>query len=1158
MTPHQHWFTSYSPHVVPIRLADHTIIYSAGIGSVEFQPMIGGIPNTPVVFHEVLHVPKLASNLLSILYLTRLKGYRVVIENDQLEFFNSNDLHFTATVNDHNVGYLNGHVLIPQSANAASTCPLDLTLWHRRCSHLNFADLKHMHLHKSVLGMSLDSQSPPDPICEPCILGKQHRHNIPKTASRKSSLLALVHTDLKGPLPVQTQQGYQYWQPFVDDKSRFITLAFLKCKSEAFDAFKQYKAFAEKKLGKQIQMSRDDKGGEFISKEFNQFCADNGILRQHTEPNEPHQNGVAEKANQDIAHGTTALLVQAKLPPSFWAHAAATYVHTRNRTPTSALNGDTPYFHWKGKKPDISYFRVFGCLAYVLIPKEKRKALQPHSKKCIFIGYPDGVKAWKFWDPVEKKVIISSHAVFDERCFPGNSTTIIDLVSLPPTPSTPSTSTPEVVFHQGGDENNHDEAPSPVLAANDPIPPVDPIPDIALDPTPASAPSSAPASPPSAPRPNLPSSSQPIVEPKHCNPPHASCPQTSLNENILSHKNSPPPASIHTPSPSPDPLLMSPPPLHPPQPLSPVPESNTDDELLLRDNEDDDELEYLDQVRMAMESLFNDHTVDHLTFDQAVEYAFTSSQHAFKSATHWNEPNSYQEAMQRSEEERDHWHKAALDEIQSLIENGTFELVQLPPNRKAIGSRWVFKVKRKADGSIERHKARLVAKGYAQHPGFDFTETFAPTPKWASLRAILALAAFHDLHLESVDISSAFLNGELEEEVYMQQPEGFIEKGKDWYWLLKKSLYGLKQAPRCWHKKLNQALEEMGFNRIICEHSIWIYHRDDTRIIIPVFVDDMTIVSKSQAAIQKVKDELQSHFKLRDLGPTTWLLGVEITRNWEQHSISLSQHQYVLDLLERFKLSDCNTVSTPLDPSVKLSLSMCPQSSSDIEEMKSIPYLQAVGSLMYLAIATRPDIAYAVGVLARFNQNPSMQHWKAVKHVFRYLKGTLDYKLTYSPDPTSTELFTTFSDADHAGNPDNGRSTSGYVVKMGTGAISWSSKLQGIVALSTTEAEYVAATTASQEILWLRNLFHELGYSLSSPSTLFIDNQSALAVAKNPEHHGRMKHLDPRFYWLRNEVEKGTITPIHVRTDAMVADIMTKALGRVKVIDMIPKLGLTK
>jgi hypothetical protein len=223
--------------------------------------------------------------------------------------------------------------------------------------------------------------------------------------------------------------------------------------------------------------------------------------------------------------------------------------------------------------------------------------------------------------------------------------------------------------------------------------------------------------------------------------------------------------------------------------------------------------------------------------------------------------------------------------------------------------------------------------------------------------------------------------------------------------------------------------------------------------------------------------------------------------------------------------------------------------------MKSVPYLQAVGALMYLATATRPDIAYAVGVLARFNKDPGLLHWKAVKHLFRYLKGTLDYKLTYGPTQ-SPELFTTYSDADHAGNPDNGRSTSGYVVKIGTGAISWASKLQTIVALSTTEAEYVAATSAGQEILWLRNLFTELGYPIASPSTLCVDNNSAISVAKNPEHHGRMKHLDLRFYWLRNEVEKGSIKIVHLRTDEMPADIMTKALGRVKVEEMVRLIGL--
>jgi hypothetical protein len=317
----------------------------------------------------------------------------------------------------------------------------------------------------------------------------------------------------------------------------------------------------------------------------------------------------------------------------------------------------------------------------------------------------------------------------------------------------------------------------------------------------------------------------------------------------------------------------------------------------------------------------------------------------------------------------------------------------------------------------------------------------------------------------------------------------------------------------------------------------------------------MTIAAKSSQDVQKIKDDLRMHFKLRDLGPTSWLLGVEIKRDRPRRILTLSQRQYTLDLLDRFSMADCNSVTTPLDPSVKLSSSMSPQTPTEVESMRSIPYTQAVGALMYLAIATRPDIAYSVGVLARFSKNPGLQHWKAVKHLLRYLKGTLDFKLTYS-STCSPSLFTTYTDADHGGNPDNGRSTSGYIVKMGTGAISWSSKLQGIVTLSTTEAEYVAATTAGQEILWLRNLLSEFGYKFNAPSTLYIDNRSALSVAKNPEHHGRMKHLDLRFYWLRDEVERGNINLVHLRTDAMPADIMTKALGRVKVAEMTRMIGL--
>ena len=228
MTPHCNWFRSYSPHIVPIRLADHSIIYSAGKGSVEFQPVKGGKYSQPVVFHDTLHVPDLASNLLALLHLTREKGYKIAIERDQLEFIHTGTVRFTATVNKHNIGYLDGHTIIPQSANASSTLPLNFTLWHRRCSHLNFDDLKSMHSKDLVTGMEIRSKSPPDPICEPCIFGKQHRHNIPKTATHRTSLLALVHTDLKGPLPVQTLEGFRYWQPFIDDKSRFMAVSFLK------------------------------------------------------------------------------------------------------------------------------------------------------------------------------------------------------------------------------------------------------------------------------------------------------------------------------------------------------------------------------------------------------------------------------------------------------------------------------------------------------------------------------------------------------------------------------------------------------------------------------------------------------------------------------------------------------------------------------------------------------------------------------------------------------------------------------------------------------------------------------------------------------------------------------------------------------------------
>jgi hypothetical protein len=391
---------------------------------------------------------------------------------------------------------------------------------------------------------------------------------------------------------------------------------------------------------------RDDKGGEFIGKEFSDFCADNGILRQHTEPGEPHQNGVAERANEDIAAGATALLVQAKLPPSFWALAVSTYVHTRNRTPTSALNGETPYLHWKGKKPDISYFRVFGSLAYVLIRREHRKALQAHSRKCIFVGYPDGVKAWHFWDPIAKRFIVSSHAVFDERHFPGNSTTAIDLMTHPPPKLIDGT--PQVVLHQGGDEETDDESPPDANSNPVPMQPAMPL----AQPAPAEM--------------------QALPAPVCRNPARTSRFHGSLNETELSkHQNSPHSTSASTQShhQSPDPLLLQPIPAAPdPEPLSPLnSQSESDDELLLKGNSDQETVETA--IGSGLEYVFSALQSDYLSFDEAINLVLANADCAFKVSTHQTEPRSFLEAMKRPEEERAHWYKAAVDEIQSLIEN---------------------------------------------------------------------------------------------------------------------------------------------------------------------------------------------------------------------------------------------------------------------------------------------------------------------------------------------------------------------------------------------------------------------------------------------------------------------------------------------------------
>jgi hypothetical protein len=530
--------------------------------------------------------------------------------------------------------------------------------------------------------------------------------------------------------------------------------------------------------------------------------------------------------------------------------------------------------------------------------------------------------------------------------------------------------------------------------------------------------------------------------------------------------------------------------------------------------------------------------------------------HAFVASTDASEPKLFWEAMQCPDANL--WYEAAVKEMQAHIENGTWELVKLLPGRKAIGLKWVFKVKRNANSSIECYKACLVAQGFSQRPSIDFDETFAPTAKWAALRTIFALAALEDWELESINISNAYLNGKLRDiKVYMRQPEGFDNCNGTWVAHLLKGLYGLKQGGCKWFKRLEEVLSQLGFSCIRPDSSIFIWANNNMHVICPVFVNNITFASKSKAKIAELKAAIAQHFKLRNLGPTTFQLGVKITRKRSQRTLHLSQCRYTQDLLERYGFVNSSPVLTPMDPSVSLTSAHALLMPENKVFMCTVPYVSAVGALMYLAIAMRPDIVFAVGVLCRFMARPGPEHWKAVKHLFRYLHGTINHQLTYTPNASVPKPFYAYSDADHGGNCNNRHSTCTYIVKIGSGAVLWMLRLQPIVALSTTEAEFIAAASAGQEVIWMCQMLGELGFSIACLSLLLLDNQSAIQVGKNPEHHGRMKHLDLRFFWLRNVVTAGQIALRYIPTADMAADLLTKGLAHVKVAAAIALLGLT-
>lgn len=968
-----------------------------GTGTISIMSKNGGSKKLA----DVLLVPQITRNLLSVAAITD-NDLEVRFKKTEVVILDKDESIVGRGIRKNNLYEISSFTAVVDAKTSQ--------LWHERFGHISYHVLKEMQRKEMVL--DLPSIHEIEEPCEACMLGKQQRKSFPKESQNRSKApLELVHADLCGKMTTMALGGSSYFMLLVDDHSRKMWVYFLRDKADALEKFKVWHKLVMNENTTKLKKLRTDRGGEFCSTEFNNYCNKSGIQRQLTAPYTPQQNGVVERRNRTVVEMARCMLKGAGLPDAFWAEAVNTAVYVLNRCSTRALNNKTPDEAYYGTKPSVSHLRKFGCECFVHIPSERRKKLDDKSKKCIFLGYSEESKAYRLYDVEDKKIVTSRDVVFNERPHSvedrGHATSSSTDEVIHQVPNQQPISNEEV----SDDEETTDQPAAPIRK-----------------------------------------------------------PQPKWVQQLFDERNH----EVNDDDPRPDGLRRS----------KRIEEQNRSGQQL---------------VNMALMSLIIETVKEPVTVEEAM-----------------SDPN---------------WKAAMQSEYDSIMKNDTWEIVDKPAKRKVIGTKWVWKVKYKADGSLDKYKARLVAQGFSQVEGFDVDETFAPTAKMTTIRLVIAAAAHYGWVVHQMDVKSAFLNGQLEEEVYVAQPPGFqVPNAEDKVCKLKKALYGLKQAPRAWYKRIDSFFLEHGFYRSKSEANLYVLSEEAKRVLIVLYVDDLVITGDHEENIRKTQEWLSQEFEMTDLGLLHYCLGIEV---WQKpHNIFISQQRYVRELLIAFGMSECKSVVTPMEGNTKLSVD------DPSEQVDGKLYRRLVGSLIFLC-NTRPDISYAVGVLSRFSNKPRENHWQAGMRILKYLRGTLEYGITYK----TGDLLYGYCDSDWAGDIDSRKSVTGYGFMFGGSIISWASKKQPTVALSSTEAEYKAACVASSEAVWLRRILSDIGIPMKEATTLHCDNQSCIALTKNSVFHARTKHIEIQYHYVRDLIQEGIVYMEYCPTEDNCADIFTKALG---------------
>ncbi|KAE8239630.1 hypothetical protein A4X06_0g8158, partial [Tilletia controversa] len=1033
--------------------------------------------------------------------------------------------------------------------------------WHQRMGHLSYHALRILASNPAFARPSRPSLQAfariiaEEDLCEPCVETKQPLLPFGNSETVPEAKMSDVAFDLVGPF--EGNKEFKYAFNLSEAWARMLWSFPIPNKEAAtvFAVFKQWVDLMKEHGHGSIRRIHCDHGGEFENRLFESWAAENGVEWCFSAPNTSQQNGLIERWNRTLQERARTMLRSARLSDSFWPYAFRAAADLINRSPSTSIGNQVPLVLWSDKPVDYESIRVFGCLCWVIKPvKSRTNKLSVRSVRGTYLGLAPQHDAYLVYTPSERPHLrITRHVVFNERLtydarfaldqkqqHIGSADDIIDLVlpkravKLSDVPVEPDQAPIGEWYNADKEDKQLDHEDWTVTLDNG----------------------------------NRDDQVQgqfgewPALE--------SLLGEDDDDEDLVTNEFTGELSRVNTQ-----------------QHLPPSVQGTRDAYSQVDDFDEPIGLDDLDRMfedtptqvtfeptvgavlpaapqprrSKRIESQFKALTATielsllAASGDEVHQRATEIAARAFSAAIRSTadgvliEPKSLADAKKRDDWAK--WEEGMKSEINSLESMRTWDLVNLPEGRKPIGCRWTYKLKTDTEGMAARWKARLVAQGFSQKAGIDYDETFAPVARLTTIRILFALALRHKMKIWSMDVVTAYLNGTITEDIFMMQPPNF-DDGSGRVCKLRRSLYGLKQSGREWFSVVATWLKAQGFWPTQSEPCVFTKRdRYGNAIIIVLYVDDVLIACQNQSTIDSIRDSFSQRFRMTDNGPLSQVLGLKVDINHGAGTATISQQAYIDSIIRRFGMDEANAVDSPMTAALQ---GLGRRTDGQATAAEICTFASLIGCEMWAAQGTRPDIAYAVSRLARFMANPRPEHIVGAYRLLRYLKGTSGIGLVFTDE--SNVQIEGFCDADHAKDHDNRRSVSGYAFFVHGNLVSWRSRLQATVAISSTESEYVAMSEAAREAKWLRTFTTELDFAPRRPTDIFTDSSGAYSLARNPEGHNRLKHIDVHHHFVRELVANQQVSVTQIGTDENAADTFTKVTSLARLQDGMSQLGL--